>query len=258
MSHNLFSCIAAFVLSLNVNALSSAIQSSPSKSDVEKLNQRVTELEKRLEVLEGLIHSMRQTAAGASTDTDEEQKSQSSSDSEESAASATSAVILKVTSFAPRVPDLAALQEAAEFDAKCAAAEKELARLAEQKRRLLDVFKELDNTRKHGRDMSDVEYKRLCQENKNQRDDIVKVSAEIQNGLNIDKRKAVNKRRDAKLVGQRIEGVDSSGKHFVVLTKQNCSKILSIGVQVALVNPKGLQSTGAVMEYLVDRVEISK
>lgn len=164
-------------------------------------------------------------------------------------------VVITVTSFSPAIDDSAGIAEAEKIEAECAAEANEIRRLQEQKRKLYDLFKELDRRWANGRGMSDTEYNRLMAENKNQRDDIVAVIAGIEDKCNKLKRKAASLRHDAHVAGQRIEGVDSGGASVIVTTKFDCAKVLSLDAKVVLVNPKTVNASAGVKVYTADKVE---
>lgn len=248
--------LVAACASLFMNT-SAAVGSAPlADESTEELAKRVEELEQRVRDLESVIEELRRQSSKP-TATPPGQNFGKSSKGGAAKVLPSGSVVIKVTSFVPASANAAVLAEAAKLEAGLAADDAEVKRLEEQKRKLYDAFKELEQRYRTGREMSDVEYKRIMDENKNQRDDIVKVIARIQKKQNVNRRKAAAIRHDADAAGQRIEGEDPKGNLVVVTTKYDCSKVLAADVRVVLVNPKSVNASGGFIEYTADRVELA-
>ena len=213
---------------------------------VEVLEQRVRELEAVIEDLRGQVSKSGPTSG---------QKFGGASKPSGTKALPSGSIVITVTGFAAAGANQGALAEAAKMEAELGADDREIKRLEEQKRKLYDAFKQLEENWSRNREMSDVAYKRLMDENKNQRDDIVKVISKIEKKQSVNRRKAASLKHDAAAAGQRIEGTDSNGDLVVVTTKYDCAKVLSAGARVVLVNPKSVTAGSGSAEYTADKVE---
>lgn len=226
----------------------------------------VDDLRRRVEELERLVQELReeirnQEARGTTKPSDSPFLAQPPADGANSSGARPGAstgsdqdVIITVTKVLPAATDQAALDEAGTLDRSVSKAQAEIAALEVQKTKLYDLFKELEKRWNANRSMSDVEYKRLCQENKNQRDDLTKQIAQKQNQSNIWQRKAKSLRKGAVPVGQLIEGVDGSGQTYSITTKVNCSKVVRVGARVTSVNLKVTSSQGTTTIGTADKV----
>lgn len=217
---------------------------------VEQLERAVAALQKRLEQLD------------ASSPSDPSSNSPSpfvggssgSSSAGSSAGNGDTGIVITIKSFKSAVANADAMAEASRLEADVKKAEQEMAALAHQKTKLYDLFKELEKRWNAGRNMSEEEYKRLCLENKNQRDDISKRMARVENDRNIARRKCDKAKKDSKPVGQTIEGVDATGQVYAVTTKSDCSKVLAPGIQISLVNLKITSTDSSGTQGTVDKV----
>ncbi len=238
---------------LRVDAIT--VTSLPDDSkDIKQLTARVGDLEIRLNQVESALMKLQPVSVKNTADKNGPIDQQSDEEFMPPVA-AEGEIVFIIDSFS-KIPDnLKLIAEADELKKQDGVDQTEIKRLEEQSRRLLDAFKELDK-RDSGRSMSDVEYRRLTQENTNQRSDISKVISKIKEEMNKRKNLEKAKRRDAVGKGQEIAG-HFGAKQYKVFTKIDCSKIVANGVTIRLVNPKSIRSSNGVDEYEVSRVELA-
>jgi cell division septum initiation protein DivIVA len=226
--------------------------------DVDDLKLRVEQLERAVEELRRLVEqSNRQSPSSTGADAGSPfvggSKPVSTAGSTQVGGGA--AVTITIKSFKPAPQNDEAIGEAERLLAEMKKQDQQVATLEQQKTRLYDLYKELEERRRSGRSMSEEEYRRLCQENKNQRDDIVNRIARIVNDRNINRRKQEQANKRATPPGQMVEGVDASGQVYIVTTKLDCSKTLSVGATVSLVNLKVVSTDPSGTHGTVDKVE---
>ena len=241
---------------MRVDAMTVTSLADDYAKEINQLTKRVGDLEKHMNRVDSALQTLQALPKGSPPDTDESTKSDPPGEEPAPPVSAGGDIVFTVDSFS-KIPDnLKLLAEADELKGLETADKKEIKRLEEQSRKLLDALKELDKRNDTGRGMSDVEYRRLMQENTNQRSDISKVIARIKDEMN--KRKNVEKAtlREAMSKGQRILG-HFGAKKYIINTKSDCSKIVARGVDLLVINPKSIQSSNGVDEYEAARVEIA-
>lgn len=211
----------------------------------EALKKKVIELESRLKKLEELVQSLRGKTGATTPQAGQATPSKINSTD----------IVFTVDSFSKIPDDLKLLAEADELKIQDSIDQKEIKRLEEQFRKLLDAMKELEE-RDRWREMTDVEYRRIMQENTNQRSDISAKISVIKEEMTKRKNLEKSKRRDAIGKGQRIEGHSDSRK-FVIRTKLDCSKIVAVGAHLKALDPKSISSANGVEEYSASRVELA-
>lgn len=217
-----------------------------STADLEK---KVAELETRVADLEKILKALQAKSVQDKLPTEQVPVETSNIDSGD--------IVFFVDSFS-KIPDnLKIIAEANELKELSKTDEKEIKRLEEQKRKLLDARKELDRRDRSGRAMSETVYRRLMQENQNQRSDIVSVIAKTKDKISKRTYLEKSKRRDSVSKGQRIEGHFDANK-FIFFTKIDCSKIVKVGAQLRAKSPKSIQSINGVEEFEVSSVELAK
>lgn len=239
---------------LRVDAMTVTSLSDDYSKDIKQLTTRVADLEKRLIKIDSVLMKLQSPPERPVPDKDATNDPQNDDESTPPA-SAEGDIVIIIDSFSKIPDDLKLIAEADELKSQDSVDQKEIKRLEEQFRKLLDAFKELEK-RDEGRSMSEVEYRRLCQENTNQRGDISKVMSKIKEEMNKRKNLEKFKRREAIGKGQKIAG-HIGAKNYIVFTKTDCSKIVAQGVKIRLVNPKSIQSSNGVEEYEVSRVELA-
>lgn len=238
-----------------------AVTPRATADDVDDLKRRVEQLERTVEELERRLEQLNAPSPPSSV-SNGAAASPSGSTGVQSAGSASGSgnagVVITVKSFKAATANPDAQAEASRLETDVKKFEQELAALQQQKTKLYDLMKELEKRWMTGRAMSEEEYKRLALENKNQRDDISKRMARIENDRNIARRKQGQAKKDSKADGQVVEGIDASGQSYVVTTKVDCSKILALGVQVSFVNLKITSSSSSGNQGTADKVVLVK
>jgi DNA mismatch repair ATPase MutS len=245
---------------MRVDAMTVTSPADDYAKEINQLKKRVNDLEKNMARVDSALQNLQTLPNGSPPDTDISTKSDPKSDPpvEEPAppVSVGGDIVFTVDSFS-KIPDnLKLLAEANELKGLESADKKEIKRLEEQSRKLLDALKELDKRNDTDRGMSDAEYRRLMQENTNQRGDISKVIARIKDEMNKRKNLEKAKLREAMSKGQRILG-HFGAKKYIINTKSDCSKIVATGVDLLVINPKSIQSSNGVDEYEAARVELA-
>lgn len=241
---------------LRVDAMTVTSLTDDYSKDIKQLTARVSELEKRMTLIDSSLKKLQTLPNGSPPETDISTKSSPQGEEPTPPVSAGADIVFTVDSFS-KIPDnLKLLAEAEELKGLESVDKKEIKRLEEQSRKLLDALKELEKRDDTGRSMSDVEYRRLMQENTNQRSDISKVISGIKEEMNKRKNLEKAKLREAMSKGQRILG-HFGAKKYVINTKSDCSKIVATGVDLLAINPKSVQSSNGVDEYEAARVELA-
>ena len=241
---------------LRVDAMTVTSLTDDSSKEIKQLTARIAELEKRMEKFASALKELKPLPDRSTPDTDESTKSDPTGEEPTPPFSAGGDIVFTVDSFSKLPDNLKLLAEADELKGLESADKKEIKRLEEQSRKLLDALKELDKRDDTGRSMSDTEYRRLMQENTNQRGDISKVIARIKDEMNKRKNLEKAKLREAISKGQRILG-HFGAKKYIINTKSDCSKIVATGVDLLVINPKSIQSSNGVDEYEAARVELA-
>ena len=241
---------------LRVDAMTVTSLTDDSSKEIKQLTARIAELEKRMEKFASALKELKPLPDRSTPDTDVSTKSDPTGEEPTPPFSAGGDIVFTVDSFSKLPDNLKLLAEADELKGLESADKKEIKRLEEQSRKLLDALKELDKRDDTGRSMSDTEYRRLMQENTNQRGDISKVIARIKDEMNKRKNLEKAKLREAISKGQRILG-HFGAKKYIINTKSDCSKIVATGVDLLVINPKSIQSSNGVDEYEAARVELA-
>lgn len=162
---------------LRVDAMTVTSLSDDYSKDIKQLTTRVADLEKRLIKIDSVLMKLQSPPERPVPDKDATNDPQNDDESTPPA-SAEGDIVIIIDSFSKIPDDLKLIAEADELKSQDSVDQKEIKRLEEQFRKLLDAFKELEK-RDEGRSMSEVEYRRLCQENTNQRGDISKVMSKL-------------------------------------------------------------------------------
>ena len=239
---------------LRVDAMTVTSLTDDSSKEIKQLTARIAELEKRMEEFASALKELKSLPDRSTPDNGAKREPQND-DERNPPVPVDGDIVFTVDSFS-KIPDnLKLLAEADELKGLETADKKEMKRLEEQSRKLLDALKELDKRDHTGRGMSDAEYRRLMQENTNQRSDISKVIARIKDEMNKRKNLEKAKIREAMSKGQRILG-HFGAKKYIINTKSDCSKIVATGVDLLVINPKSIQSANGVDEYEAARVEL--
>jgi prefoldin subunit 5 len=240
---------------LRVDAMTVTSLTDDSSKEIKQLTARIAELEKRMEEFASALKELKSLPDRSTPDNGAKREPQSD-DEPKPPVPVGGEIVITVDAFS-KIPDnLKLLAEADELKGLESADNKEIARLKEQSRKLLDALKELENRDYRDRSMTDVEYRRLMQENTNQRSDISNEISGIKEKINKRKYLENAKRREAVNKGQKIEGHFGT-KHYIVFTKLDCSKIVAQGANVLLISPKSIRSSDGVEEYEVSRVELA-
>ena len=239
---------------MRVDAMTVTSLAEDDSKDIKQLTERIAELEKRMDKFASALKELKSLPDRSTPDNGAKREPQND-DERNPPVPVDGDIVFTVDSFS-KIPDnLKLLAEADELKGLETADKKEMKRLEEQSRKLLDALKELDKRDHTGRGMSDAEYRRLMQENTNQRSDISKVIARIKDEMNKRKNLEKAKIREAISKGQRILG-HFGAKKYIINTKSDCSKIVATGVDLLVINPKSIQSANGVDEYEAARVEL--
>ena len=240
---------------LRVDAMTVTSLTDDSSKEIKQLTERIAELEKRMEKFASALKELKSLPDRSTPDN--RAKSEPQIDDEpEPPVPVGGEIVITVDAFS-KIPDnLKLLAEADELKGQESVDKKEIKRLEEQSRKLLDALKELEKRDFRDRSMTDVEYRRLMQENTNQRSDISSKISEIKEEISKRKNLENTKRRAAVNKGQKIEGHFGT-KHYIVFTKLDCSKIVAQGANLLLISPKSIRSSDGVEEYEVSRVELA-
>lgn len=240
---------------LRVDAMTVTSLTDDSSKEIKQLTARIAELEKRMDKFASDLKELLSLPDRSTPDNGAKREPQNN-DAPKPPVSVGGEIIITVDSFSKIPDDLKLLAEAEELKGQESVDKSEIKKLEEQSRKLLDAMKELDKRDHTGRGMSDAEYRRLMQENTNQRSDISSKIAQIKEEINKRKNLETAKRRAAVGKGQKIEGHFGT-KNYIVFTKLDCSKIVAQGVSLLLISPKSIRSSNGVEEYEVSRVELA-
>ena len=250
--------IALLTLSVILSAESLTASPQTEADSVVALHEKIAQLEERVELLEARLAELEAIVGSRPKGTEASDPAPDASASGTTRGTASPGSLkLTIRSFSQSEPSASLVDEVKQLKVQVQKEESEIrslnARIEAMRKELQAVLADRARGGKTTAGQRDPEVMALEQSHSNERKGINTKLAAAKDRLNNAVRAEKSKRSAMTPKGQRIEATDG-GTTYIITTKQDCSKVLSAGATISLVNPKAVSSGDGVAEFTADKV----